>query len=354
MRKERYEKELLQIYYRYLVIFLVGTFIYIVAPSYFSKKLLYNINLSSIFFLVMFANTVYFLVIKYFPHFLENQRVYIASFFDVFTTFIVLFVVEFLSPFLSFLFIWYIVGYGTRHGLKLGIFTTVCVNVAWILLMVYSPFWIKNSNVAFGWLLTFLIIPPYFLKLLSKLQKQYRILNINFNKKEFEAKHDFLTKLLNRNYFEKELFKSAQKYLDMDKSFVMMFIDLDGFKSINDHFGHDRGDEILKEVARRLNMLKKSQDIIARLGGDEFAIITQYTSYNDIAYRASHIINLLSKPYEHNIHSMSASIGISIFPDDTKSLSSLKKFADLAMYQAKQSGKGKYCFYKDISSAKSA
>ncbi len=351
---QQYKKELMQIYYRYIIPLLVSIFIYFTSLSYFYIKLPYDINLLYIFVCVFIANTVYLIVIKFFPSFLKKQRIYIAAFFDVLATFLVMLGIEVLSPFLSFLFLWYIVGYGTKYGLKLGIFVTICVNIAWIFLITYTPFWRENSNVALGWLLTFVFIPIYFLNLVSKLQKQYEALHINYSKTEYEARHDFLTKLINRSYFEKKLLDNIAKSIQNNSSFAIIFIDLDGFKTINDNYGHDMGDEILIEVAKRLETTKEKDDIVARLGGDEFVIISQYSSRNKISSKASDILKTLSQPYKNNIHTLSASIGISIFPKDTNSLSKLKRFADMAMYHAKQHGKSKYCFYSDISNVKSA
>jgi diguanylate cyclase (GGDEF)-like protein len=308
-----------------------------------------------VFITVFIANSIYFYIVNNHLDFLKEKRVYIAIFFDVFSTFLTLYLVDIFSPFLSFLFIWFIVGYGTKYGLKAGIFATICVNIAWMLLISYSPFWRENTAVAIGWLLTFLFIPPYFLRLIYKLQKQFEALNTNYNKTEYEAKYDYLTKLLNRNYFEKNLLKFISRSIENDKSFAILFIDLDGFKNVNDKYGHDIGDRVLIEVANRLKMLQSDDnEIISRIGGDEFAIIMDYTSKEDLQNKALNIINLLSKPYENDIHILSASIGISVYPDDASTVSKLKKYADVAMYNAKQEGKGRFYFYSDIASAKSA
>jgi diguanylate cyclase (GGDEF)-like protein len=128
----------------------------------------------------------------------------------------------------------------------------------------------------------------------------------------------------------------------------VLFIDLDGFKTINDRYGHDLGDLVLQEVAARLTRCLRECDTISRRGGDEFtAIVTDIGRPEDCAQVAQTIIEQLARPIvlEGQTLSIGGSIGISIYPSDGGDASLLLSRADEAMYRAKQAGRGRYCFY---------
>lgn len=131
---------------------------------------------------------------------------------------------------------------------------------------------------------------------------------------------------------------------------AVMFIDLDGFKAVNDTYGHNVGDILLKHVAERLKSAVRKVDTVARLGGDEFAIILPDVKKRiNTQHIAKRIINDISENYEiqkQDIH-VSASLGISIYPDDTDNVINLINNADLAMYRAKQAGKNRFLFYAE-------
>ncbi len=120
------------------------------------------------------------------------------------------------------------------------------------------------------------------------------------------------------------------------------FIDLDGFKNVNDTWGHAVGDQLLAEVARRMSVLLRKTDTLARFGGDEFVAAMGNLRNKDTAQElASKLIEEISRPFIFNGTNIKvgASVGISYYPDDAKDLDSLLKLADQAMYDAKQSGK---------------
>lgn len=167
-----------------------------------------------------------------------------------------------------------------------------------------------------------------------------------------QANYDSLTGIPNRSFFEEKLQDTIGQSLKDNSNFAVLFIDLDHFKDINDNLGHHAGDELLRQVAQRLNKCVRDRDIVARLGGDEFTIIlTQIKEKNHIENVCSKIIQEIQKPFIVNNHpcNIGSSIGITFFPEDTTSLEGLLQNADKAMYVAKESGRNCYSFFsKDL------
>lgn len=159
---------------------------------------------------------------------------------------------------------------------------------------------------------------------------------------EFLAKHDALTELLNRESFNELLLLAVEHAGRVHRRLAVLFIDLDRFKIINDSLGHDAGDKLLIEMARRLRKYLRSSDVIGRWGGDEFVVLLDDAGGADeIQNVALGLLKVLSRPVCLNDHECftTASIGIAIFPDDGHDVRSLTKKADQAMYQAKEDGK---------------
>ena len=162
------------------------------------------------------------------------------------------------------------------------------------------------------------------------------------------AYKDALTELPNRVLFRERLqhaFTQAQRH---GLRVGLLFLDLDRFKFVNDTLGHDVGDRLLKQVAARLSHCVRASDTVARLGGDEFTVILeQIDQGEDAAAVAQKIAQALSQSFivEGNEIYTSASIGISIFPDDADAPPALLKNADVAMYRAKEQGRARYQFY---------
>lgn len=167
---------------------------------------------------------------------------------------------------------------------------------------------------------------------------------------EYLAFHDVLTGLPNRALFNHLLFKSLQHAHRYDKQLVLLFLDLDRFKEINDTLGHDAGDELLQEVSRRLSRSIRESDTVARIGGDEFVVlITEITEPSQITQIADKILAEVSTPFTlvGQALRITVSIGIAQYPADGEDEQTLRKHADVAMYHAKQEGKNNAKFYSE-------
>ena len=163
------------------------------------------------------------------------------------------------------------------------------------------------------------------------------------------AHHDLLTGLGNRVWFKAKLDAAVACDRAEGSSLAILCVDLDGFKQINDMYGHSVGDELLCLVGTRLNGCVRHSDAIARLGGDEFAILQTGVGQPGAAeIVGARIINELSQPFEINGNRLTigGSVGIAISDDPTMSPVSLLNSADIALYRAKSEGKNRFCFYE--------
>ncbi|WP_229797363.1 putative bifunctional diguanylate cyclase/phosphodiesterase [Jeongeupia chitinilytica] len=162
------------------------------------------------------------------------------------------------------------------------------------------------------------------------------------------ALHDNLTKLPNRLLLEDRLAQAIHKAGRDHGRFALMFMDLDGFKAVNDAYGHHVGDGLLIEVADRIRRCVRAQDTIARIGGDEFVLMLETASPDGAAAVAEKLVEAIDQPFTVQRHalSVSASIGIAIYPDDGRDQRELMVNADAAMYHAKDSGRNGYCFFE--------
>ena len=157
------------------------------------------------------------------------------------------------------------------------------------------------------------------------------------------ANFDALTGLPNRNLFMDRLTQAVNTALRGAQRVAVMFIDLDGFKLVNDTFGHDGGDEVLRELARRLSANVRVGDTVARLGGDEFTVIMPNLPSSEPALVvAQRMVASIELPYRIGNQDalVSASIGIALYPDDGREVHTLVRNADAAMYQAEEFRQG--------------
>ena len=162
------------------------------------------------------------------------------------------------------------------------------------------------------------------------------------------AQHDPLTALPNRSYLGERLRERCAHGRRADDGFALHFLDLDRFKAVNDALGHQAGDRLLVQAARRLRAAVREGDIVARLGGDEFAILQpDAASAADAAHLADRVISALARPFRIAGRSItiSASVGVTLFPKDATTADELLRNADLAMYRAKGTGRNRFGFF---------
>ena len=166
------------------------------------------------------------------------------------------------------------------------------------------------------------------------------------------ANHDPLTGLPNRQLFQERLQQSIEWAASGSRIVALLFIDLDGFKQVNDSFGHGVGDQLLKSVAKRLIASLRASDTVARLGGDEFTVIlTAVPGELEVMRVAQKIIDTLALPYNFDgqLVRVSASVGIALYPTHYDTVQGLLQGADGAMYEAKAAGKNRYTIVNPLS-----
>jgi diguanylate cyclase (GGDEF)-like protein len=167
------------------------------------------------------------------------------------------------------------------------------------------------------------------------------------------ALHDNLTRLPNRVLLGDRLDQAIHKATREGRQFAVLFMDLDGFKAVNDVYGHHVGDLLLKEVSRRILAVKRGEDTVARLGGDEFVMSLDVARPEDAALQAQRLVDVLGGAYlidDHSVH-VSASVGIAVFPENGRTTHDLMINADAAMYHAKEQGRNGYCFFESAMNA---
>lgn len=166
---------------------------------------------------------------------------------------------------------------------------------------------------------------------------------------EHQANHDVLTNLPNRSLSFERLKQGINFCERRQKKLLVMYIDIDNFKQVNDTLGHTAGDETLKQTSQLLLEAVRNTDTVARLSGDEFMLIIPDLKNKDEATNfAVKILHLFEKPFIINKQTLhtSVSIGLAIYPDDGKSSSALTKSADMALYRAKETGRNNFNFYE--------
>lgn len=162
-----------------------------------------------------------------------------------------------------------------------------------------------------------------------------------------QAQHDGLTSLPNRSLFIARMGQALQRSLPQHQAFGVLYLDLDGFKRINDDHGHRVGDELLNIVGVRLTRAVRAGDLVGRLGGDEFACLpAQGLTVEQMSRLACHLFDAISAPLRlgHLLFAVRPSIGVAMCPNDASTVEALLDCADSAMYQAKRRQSG-YAFY---------
>ena len=162
------------------------------------------------------------------------------------------------------------------------------------------------------------------------------------------AQHDVLSGALNRASFGEALEQAVARHAQAGGAFAVLCVDLDGFKEVNDAFGHAAGDDVLRHVTERLRGVVRHGDAIARLGGDEFALLQDgVNSPADVSRLAQRVVEVLAEPYEIQGRSVlcGASVGAAVYGTDADNVPDLLHKADLALYRAKSEGRGGFSFY---------
>ncbi|MFN7994817.1 MAG: PAS domain S-box protein [Bryobacteraceae bacterium] len=165
------------------------------------------------------------------------------------------------------------------------------------------------------------------------------------NRLAYQAQHDALTDLPNRTLLEDRLKRAISLARRQATMVAVIYVDLDRFKFINDTLGHDVGDVLLKEVAKRLSIALRESDTLARAGGDEFiAVLFGIETTRDAELACDRIIHAIRQPFQVMGHELfiTASVGVSMFPRDGEDATTLQKHADVAMYEAKKRGSNRY------------
>ncbi len=223
----------------------------------------------------------------------------------------------------------------------------------------------ENKIILFVFILIFLSVGVmlyyfYIINYKNFVEKQNKILEDSVENKtrelqdkseilKYQAEHDALTKLPNRLLFLDRL-QQALKHARRKKQTVsILFLDLDRFKEVNDTYGHEAGDKLLKHVTARLKESVREEDTVARLGGDEFTVIFQNLTQREVVKVVDKIMNNMQTPFHISDIELfiTFSIGISNYPDDGDTSEILLRNADTAMYKAKDSGKNNYKFYNE-------
>jgi len=171
----------------------------------------------------------------------------------------------------------------------------------------------------------------------------------------YSAEHDFLTGLPNRMLLNDRIRQAIGCAQRHQKQVAVLFLDLDGFKHINDSLGHSIGDKLLQSIGKRLVDCGRATDTISRQGGDEFVVLlSEVQRSEDAAVAASRMLMAVAEAHcvdEHELH-VTTSIGVSIYPDDGMDAETLIKNADTAMYQAKENGRQSYQYFKPAMNAR--
>jgi diguanylate cyclase (GGDEF)-like protein/PAS domain S-box-containing protein len=162
------------------------------------------------------------------------------------------------------------------------------------------------------------------------------------------ALHDFLTGLPNRLFLSDRIAQAIALAPRHSNKVAVLFLDLDGFKHINDSLGHPTGDKLLQSIAKRLGECVRGADTVSRQGGDEFVVLlSEVAQPEDAAITARRMLHAVARPHsidQHDLH-VTASIGVSVYPDDGMNAETLIKNADTAMYHAKENGRQSYQFF---------
>jgi diguanylate cyclase (GGDEF)-like protein len=284
--------------------------------------------------------TAYLILIKRQPRKFTSERVLIMMLADLLCTAYAIYLSDHLSALFVGFYLWNIIGSGMRFGVQYALISMVVTILSWFLVLFFSPYWREHLFHFFGWLVTFIVVPAYYFALVNRLHVSLKELNSALHQTEILATRDSLTGIANRYHIN----RLAEELLIGGQPLAIFLLDLDGFKGINDQFGHDAGDKLLIEVARTLTDCCKPDGIVGRLGGDEFIVVVKSADRAQMTLLADRILSTIAATVSE-YGQVTASIGICFCPEDADTLSLAKSYADSAMYTAKRLGKNRYHYY---------
>lgn len=234
-------------------------------------------------------------------------------------------------------------GNGFRFGPRYLYLSSALSIVGFTFVLATSKYWASHLTLGTGLLLVLLVIPMYFASLSRQLHDA-------LTRMRTMATHDTLTGLPNRHSFYERLRQTLKLAERSSSSLAVVFIDLDGFKPINDSLGHAAGDEVLKSVARRLKQSVRSHDVVARIGGDEFVIILSIIDAAGILPIVRKFINIIATPYTvgGKTITLTSSVGVATYPDSGRTVDELVACADAAMYRSKRAGRNCFCLNEEL------
>lgn len=248
------------------------------------------------------------------------------------------------------IYLWVTIGNGLRYGTRYLHTAMIMGIISFTIVFISSAYWKEQWGFSTGLLIGQFALPLYFSILLKQLNNQHNQLKKLYEQMAKHATHDSLTSLPNRKHFYDQLAETMASAKQEGRGFTVLYLDLDGFKAINDDLGHAVGDQLIERTARRLEKCVRKADMVARVGGDEFIVILRDIAPSDIAKVAEKIIESLAEPFmiAGKTLSITTSIGVATYPQDGEDVNTLIHSADSAMYEAKRNGKNGYriCYNK--------
>ncbi len=251
------------------------------------------------------------------------------------------------------LFLWIVIGNGLRFGEHRLRVATLTGLLSFFIATLVSGLASGYPFVVGGMMLGLAMMPHFFLIILGRLSNTNSALLAQRNQVAHLATHDELTDLPNRRHLEEHLIQAIARAKRSGKMVGVVFFDLDNFKSVNDSFGHDHGDILLKAVANTLRGTVRASDSVIRFGGDEFIILLEDIARQyDVVQIVELIITSLRRSFQIGQYQtyVTCSCGVAMFPQDGEDFSSLIKNADIAMFRAKEAGRDHFCFYDKLMS----
>ena len=255
------------------------------------------------------------------------------------------------------LYLWITIGNGFRFGPRALLVATALGLAGFLAATGLNGVLLSHTPVAVGLIIGLVLMPKFFLVMVNRLSDANDALRVQKDQAEYMATHDALTGLPNRTLLEDRLSRALLKGQRGGHYTAVAFLDLDGFKEVNDNFGHGTGDRLLIEVARCLETRVRRTDTVARLGGDEFIILLEdIGDPGDVAAFVDHLFqcsgrHYLVAPYQTFV---TWSCGVAIAPLDGRDGPTLIKNADTAMYRAKSAGTNQLRLYDAAMSRQAA